>query len=75
MLHEILFNATIPGAYVNAMRAAEEQEQRSKRHRRDKLEFDCSDDSPKSRRAAAWARLSSLFHRRARVSAGQAPAE
>ncbi len=60
---EILFNATVPGACINAVYAAEERERQNKQHRHDNLALDKSGSAQTSRLANSWAKLISLFDR------------
>ena len=75
MLHEILYNATTPGAYTNAVNAAKERERQSRRHANDDRRLDKSVGVHRSVRAALWAKLVSRFSRRAQAGACQTPAE
>jgi len=61
MLHEILFNATVPGACMNAVQASKERDRQSKRHHRNDREIKDPDAAMASRRATVWARLFSRF--------------
>lgn len=72
MLREILFNATIPGAYINAVNASNE---RDRRHPNDDRMLDKSAGVRKSVWAALWVKLVSRFSRRAQADACQTPAE
>lgn len=72
MLREILFNATIRGAYINAVNASNE---RDRRHPNDDRMLDKSAGVRKSVWAALWVKLVSRFSRRAQADACQTPAE
>lgn len=72
MLREIPFNATIPGAYINAVNASNE---RDRRHPNDDRMLDKSAGVRKSVWAALWVKLVSRFSRRAQADACQTPAE
>lgn len=75
MLHEILFNATIPGACMNAVQAAKERDRQSKRHSYDERRSGNLAKKRSWRRATVWAKLVSLFSRPAQGGADQTPAE
>ena len=75
MLREILFNATIPGAYINAVNASNERNRRARRHPNDDRMLDKSAGVRKSVWAALWVKLVSRFSRRAQADACQTPAE
>ncbi len=60
---EILFNATVPGACINAVYAAEERERQNKQHRHDECEFDKPGIVQTSRLANSRGKLISLFDR------------
>ena len=75
MLHEILFNATIPGACMNAVRAANERDRQSKRHPNDERRSANPAETRASRRATVWAKIVSLFSSPTHGGAGQTPAE
>ena len=75
MLHEILFNATIPGAYMNAMQAAKERDHQNKHLLYDERRSRKPAEKRLPRGATVWAKFVSLFSCLAHGGAGQTPAE
>ncbi|MDW4551062.1 hypothetical protein R5H32_17000 [Defluviimonas sp. D31] len=75
MLHEILYNATVPGAFMNALDAAKERDRQNKRYLTNDRRFEKSVAGRASRRATFWARIRSLYIRPAQGDVSQMPAE
>lgn len=75
MLHDILFNATIPGACMNAVNAAQERNRQNERYRHKERASDKSTGLRRSRLAAVWAIFVSRFRHPAQDDPCHTPAE
>ncbi len=63
MLHEILFNATIPGACINAVDATKERDRACKRHPAGKRVGNKPTKAPLWAGPAIWVKFISQFSR------------